>query len=268
MRSTGSRAGRRSTSSPETSSTHATVDDAHRRVPRARRLPARPVRGLRPLAALRGARRRCRARRAASIRYRLHPGQFSVTSARAPGAGLSLRPGGGASRAGAASPTRSTASSGSTRRVCERLGVSQAELDETVVSDAVQWAATLTRVGREDGGGGAARRGGRGPGAPARADARAAARGAPAEACRAAWPLRESRTGARRRARAADDASVLQVTTSDRGGGAEAVALALHRALSRARARSVARRRAGARTASRAWSRSAEHTVPARARAP
>ena len=32
----------------------------------------------------------------------------------------------------------------------DQLGISRTQLNETVVSDAVQWAATLTRVGRGD----------------------------------------------------------------------------------------------------------------------
>jgi hypothetical protein len=51
--------------------------------------------------------------------------------------------------------------------VLERLGISRARLNETVVSDAVHWAATLNRVGRDSD-------------AAALLDAAAAVEGAPA----------------------------------------------------------------------------------------
>ena len=123
-------------------------DDARRRVPRVRRLSARPVRGLRPLAALRRAPRRGGARRAG------HPlpapsGAVLRDCTGAPGARLSLRAGGGdqaaARRTGPAGRCRAAG-----RRCARAPGRYPRErLDETIVSDAVGWAATLTRVGRD-----------------------------------------------------------------------------------------------------------------------
>jgi hypothetical protein len=82
------------------------------------------------------------------IRYRLHPGQFSVTRLERQAIGfLAVRAAATARRAGLPDPLQ-----GVERLepdVLERLGVTRAELDRTVVSDSVQWAATLMRSGRE-----------------------------------------------------------------------------------------------------------------------
>jgi hypothetical protein len=81
------------------------------------------------------------------IRYRLHPGQFSVTKLERQALGsLCARAAAKARRAGGADPLDGVERLDET--VAERLGISRAELDRQVVSDAVQWAATLQRVGR------------------------------------------------------------------------------------------------------------------------
>ena len=83
------------------------------------------------------------------IRYRLHPGQFSVTALERQALGfLCVREAAIARRRGEPDPL-----AGVDRLddgVRERLGISRAQLDESIVSDAVHWAATLTRVGRTD----------------------------------------------------------------------------------------------------------------------
>ena len=70
--------------------------------------------------------------------------------ARAAGARLPLRAGGGDQAAGAESRTRSTGWSDWTRPCLRASGIPRERLDETIVSDAVNWAATLTRVGRDE----------------------------------------------------------------------------------------------------------------------
>jgi Glycosyl transferase family 2 len=83
------------------------------------------------------------------IRYRLHPGQFSVTALERQALGfLCVREAAEARRRGEPDPLDGVARLDD--GLLERLGVSREKLDETVVSDAVQWAATLTRVGRND----------------------------------------------------------------------------------------------------------------------
>jgi len=82
------------------------------------------------------------------IRYRLHPGQFSVTALERQALGfLCVREAAIVRRRGEPDPL------GAVERLDEtvlvRLGISRERLDETVVSDAVQWGATLTRVGRD-----------------------------------------------------------------------------------------------------------------------
>ena len=83
------------------------------------------------------------------IRYRLHPGQFSVTALERQALGsLCVRAAAVARRAGRPDPL-----DGIVRLddgVRQRLGISRAQLDETTVSDALHWAATLARVGRDD----------------------------------------------------------------------------------------------------------------------
>ncbi len=83
------------------------------------------------------------------IRYRFHPGQFSVTKLERQALGaLCVRAAARERRAGRSDPL-----DGVERLdpdVAARLGVSREEIDRDVVADAVQWAATLRRVGRDD----------------------------------------------------------------------------------------------------------------------
>jgi hypothetical protein len=82
------------------------------------------------------------------IHYRLHPGQFSVTALERQALGfLSVRAAAVARRRGEDDPLRGVAQLD--ERALARLGIRREELDETIVSDAVQWAATLGRVGRD-----------------------------------------------------------------------------------------------------------------------
>jgi glycosyltransferase involved in cell wall biosynthesis len=82
------------------------------------------------------------------IRYRLHPGQFSVTALERQALGfLCVREAAIVRRRGDPDPL-----SGVERldeAVLARLGIPRERLDATIVSDAVGWAATLTRVGRD-----------------------------------------------------------------------------------------------------------------------
>jgi hypothetical protein len=81
------------------------------------------------------------------IRYRLHPGQFSVTKLERQALGsLCVRAAARERRAGRPDPLDGIGRLDET--VASRLGVSQEEIDRAVVGDAVQWAATLQRVGR------------------------------------------------------------------------------------------------------------------------
>ena len=83
------------------------------------------------------------------IRYRLHPGQFSVTRLERQALGfLCVREAARARRAGRADPLAGVDHLGEAE--LEQAGVPRTELDRKVVQDAVQWAATLTRVGRRD----------------------------------------------------------------------------------------------------------------------
>jgi glycosyltransferase involved in cell wall biosynthesis len=83
------------------------------------------------------------------IRYRLHPGQFSVTALERQALGfLCVREAAIARRRGEADALAGVERLDDSVR--ERLGISRQRLDEQVVSDAVQWAATLGRVGRDD----------------------------------------------------------------------------------------------------------------------
>ncbi|HZR91596.1 MAG TPA: glycosyltransferase [Gaiellaceae bacterium] len=81
------------------------------------------------------------------VRYRLHPGQFSVTKLERQALGsLCVRAAARERRAGRPDPLE-----GVTRldeAVAARLGISTEALERTVVADAVQWAATLERAGR------------------------------------------------------------------------------------------------------------------------
>jgi glycosyltransferase involved in cell wall biosynthesis len=83
------------------------------------------------------------------IRYRLHPGQFSVTKLERQALGaLCVRAAARERRAGRPDPLDGVERVDA--NVAARLGVSSDEVDRDVVADAVQWAATLRRVGRND----------------------------------------------------------------------------------------------------------------------
>ena len=83
------------------------------------------------------------------LRYRLHPGQFSVTALERQALGfLCVRAAAIARRRGESDPLADVERLDES--LLERLGVTRSALGGTVVSDAVQWAATLGRVGRED----------------------------------------------------------------------------------------------------------------------
>jgi hypothetical protein len=81
------------------------------------------------------------------IRYRFHPGQFSVTTLERQALGaLCVRAAARERRAGRVDPLDGVERLD--EATAERLGVTREEIDGAVVSDAVHWAATLTRVGR------------------------------------------------------------------------------------------------------------------------
>ena len=81
------------------------------------------------------------------VRYRFHPGQFSVTKLERQALGsLCVRAAARERRAGRPDPLAGVERLD--EGVAERLGVSREEIDRVVVADAVHWAATLTRVGR------------------------------------------------------------------------------------------------------------------------
>jgi glycosyltransferase involved in cell wall biosynthesis len=83
------------------------------------------------------------------IRYRFHPGQFSVTKLERQALGaLCVRAAARARRAGKPDPLEGVERLDDS--VAERLGVTRAEIDRDVVADAVHWAATLMRVRRDD----------------------------------------------------------------------------------------------------------------------
>jgi glycosyltransferase involved in cell wall biosynthesis len=83
------------------------------------------------------------------IRYRFHPGQFSVTKLERQALGaLCVRAAARARRAGKLDPLEGGERLDET--VAERLGVTREQIDAAVVADAVQWSATLRRVGRDD----------------------------------------------------------------------------------------------------------------------
>ncbi len=103
-----------------------------------------------------------------AIRYRLHPGQFSVTALERQALGfLCVRAAAIARRRGEADPLDGVTTLD--RAVLARLGVAESTLDETVVSDAVHWAATLGRVGRDSEATALLEAAAAVPGAPARA---------------------------------------------------------------------------------------------------
>ena len=83
------------------------------------------------------------------IRYRLHPGQFSVTALERQALGfLCVREAAIVRRRGEPDPLAADERLDET--VLSRLGIPRAQLNETIVSDAVHWAATLIRVDRAD----------------------------------------------------------------------------------------------------------------------
>ncbi len=83
------------------------------------------------------------------IRYRLHPGQFSVTALERQALGfLCVRDAAIRRRRGEPDPLEDVERLDVS--VLSRLGIPRERLDETIVSDAVGWAATLIRVGRGD----------------------------------------------------------------------------------------------------------------------
>ena len=82
------------------------------------------------------------------IRYRFHPGQFSVTKLERQALGsLCVRAAAAERRAGRPDPLAGVERFDGATAV--RLGVPRAEIDSAVVADAVHWAATLTRAGRD-----------------------------------------------------------------------------------------------------------------------
>ena len=82
------------------------------------------------------------------IRYRLHPGQFSVTALERQALGfLCVREAAIVRRRGEPDPLEGV--DRLDEAVLGRLGIQRERLNETVVSDAVHWASTLTRVGRD-----------------------------------------------------------------------------------------------------------------------
>jgi glycosyltransferase involved in cell wall biosynthesis len=82
------------------------------------------------------------------IRYRVHSGQFSVTKLGRQALGARcVRAAAVARRAGRPDPLEGVERLDAA--VAARLGVSQEEVDRDVIVDAVQWSATLRRVGRD-----------------------------------------------------------------------------------------------------------------------
>jgi glycosyltransferase involved in cell wall biosynthesis len=101
------------------------------------------------------------------LRYRLHPGQFSVTALERQALGaLCVRAAAIARRGGAPDPLEGVTHLDA--GVAERLGVGRAAVDRAVVSDAVHWAATLGRVGRDGEAGALLDAAAQVPGAPGR----------------------------------------------------------------------------------------------------
>jgi Glycosyl transferase family 2 len=83
------------------------------------------------------------------LRYRFHPGQFSITKLERQALGaLCVRAAARERRAGRPDPLAGVERLD--EDVAEQLGVAREEIDRAVVADAVHWAATLTRVDRED----------------------------------------------------------------------------------------------------------------------
>jgi len=83
------------------------------------------------------------------LRYRLHPGQFSVTKLQRQALGaLCVRAAARERRAGRPDPLDDVERLDD--EIAARLGISREEIDRNVIADAVQWSATLGRVGRDD----------------------------------------------------------------------------------------------------------------------
>ncbi len=83
------------------------------------------------------------------VRYRFHPGQFSVTKLERQALGaLCVQAAARIRRSGKPDPLDGVHTLG--EAVAERLGVTRDEIDASVIADAVQWSATLRRVGRDD----------------------------------------------------------------------------------------------------------------------
>jgi glycosyltransferase involved in cell wall biosynthesis len=83
------------------------------------------------------------------IRYRFHPGQFSVTKLERQAVGaLCVRAAARARLSGKPDPLEGVDRLDSS--VAERLGVTRDEIDASALADAVQWSATLRRIGRDD----------------------------------------------------------------------------------------------------------------------
>jgi glycosyltransferase involved in cell wall biosynthesis len=82
------------------------------------------------------------------IRYRFHPGQFSVTKLERQALGaLCVRAAARERRAGGSDPLDGVEHLDID--VAARLGISRQAVDSDVIDDAVHWAATLRRVGRD-----------------------------------------------------------------------------------------------------------------------
>ncbi len=83
------------------------------------------------------------------LRYRLHPGQFSVTKLERQALGaLCVRAAARERRAGRPDPLDGVERLD--EEIAARLGFSREEIDRNVIADAVHWSATLARVGRDD----------------------------------------------------------------------------------------------------------------------
>jgi glycosyltransferase involved in cell wall biosynthesis len=83
------------------------------------------------------------------LRYRLHPGQFSVTKLERQALGaLCVRAAAHERRAGRPDPLEDVERLDDA--IAAKLGVSREEIDRDVIADAVHWSAALTRVGRGD----------------------------------------------------------------------------------------------------------------------
>jgi glycosyltransferase involved in cell wall biosynthesis len=83
------------------------------------------------------------------VRYRFHSGQFSVTKLERQALGaLCVRVAARDRRSGKPDPLGGVDTLDEV--IAERLGVTRDEIDASVIADAVQWSATLRRVGRDD----------------------------------------------------------------------------------------------------------------------